>query len=188
MRAQYRPDHHNTATFFPGAEHEYNDGAFTPGGALKLIDFAKGGAVQALLDVPDGVVRDPDVSFDGTKVLFSMRRNLSDSYHLYEIHVDGSGLRQLTFAPEADDFDPLYLADGGIGFSSTREPKYCMCSRHIMASLYRMNADGANIHQIGKSTLFEGHSALLPDGRILYDRWEYVDALRGRSGALDGPS
>ena len=37
------------------------------------------------------------------------------------------------------------------------------------------NADGANIQQIGHSTLHEGHAALLPDGRILYDRWEYVD-------------
>ena len=38
-----------------------------------------------------------------------------------------------------------------------------------------MNGDGTNVEQIGKSTLFEGHSALLSDGRIIYDRWEYVD-------------
>ncbi len=158
VRTQYRSDHHNTATFFPGAEHEYNDGAFTPGGALKLIDFAQGGAARTLLDVPQGVARDPDVSFDGKTILFSMRRNLADSYHLYEIHADGSGLKQLTFAPDVDDFDPLYLPDGAIVFSSTREPKYCMCNRHIMANLYRMDGDGANIHQIGKSTLFEGHA------------------------------
>jgi hypothetical protein len=93
-------------------------------------------------------------------------------------------LRQLTFARDVDDLDPLYLPDGTIVFSSTREPKYCMCNRHIMANLFRMDADGANIHQIGKSTLFEGHASLMPDGRILYDRWEYVDRNFGDAQAL----
>ena len=83
--------------------------------------------------------------------------------------------RQLTAGAGVSDIDPLYMPDGRIAFSSTREPKYCMCNRHIMANLFRMNADGTNIEQIGKSTLFEGHGSLTPDGRILYDRWEYVD-------------
>ena len=38
-----------------------------------------------------------------------------------------------------------------------------------------MEADGANIRQIGHNTLFEGRGSLLPDGRVLYTRWEYVD-------------
>ena len=58
-----------------------------------------------------------------------------------------------------------------------------MCNRHIMANPFRMNGDGANIHQIGKSTLFEGHGTLMPDGRILYDRWEYVDRNFGDAKA-----
>jgi hypothetical protein len=184
VRHQYRPDHHNTATFFPAAQHEYNDGAFTPGGALKAIDFAQGGEVRTLLESPRGVIRDPEVHFSGQRIVFSMRTNTADSYHLYEIRTDGTGLRQLTFARDVDDIDPLYLPDDRIVFSSTREPKYCGCNRHIMANLFRMDADGANIHQIGKSTLFEGHAALLPDGRILYDRWEYVDRNFGDAQAL----
>lgn len=184
VRRQYHPDHHNTATFFPAAQHEYNDGKFTPGGALKLVDLARGGAVTTLLESPHGVIRDSEVHFEGQRIIFSMRTNAADSYHLYEILSDGSGLRQLTFARDVDDLDPLYLPDGSIVFSSTREPKYCMCNRHIMANLYRMDAHGANIHQIGKSTLFEGHAALMPDGRILYDRWEYVDRNFGDAQAL----
>ena len=184
VRQQYRPDHHNTATFFPAAAGEYNNGEFTPGGALKVIDFARGGEVRTLLETATGVIRDPEVHFDGCRIVFSMRNDRSDSYHLYEIRSDGSGLRQLTFAPDVDDLDPLYLPDDGIVFSSTREPKYCMCNRHIMANLYRMGADGANIHQIGKSTLFEGHSSLTADGRILYDRWEYIDRNFGDAQSL----
>ncbi len=86
-----------------------------------------------------------------------------------------SRLHQLTFGQGISDIDPIYLPDGRILFSSTREPKYCMCNRHIMCNLFTMDADGANIQQIGHSTLFEGHPSLLPDGRVLYDRWEYVD-------------
>ena len=184
VRRQYRGDHHNTATFFPSAQREYNDGQYTPGGALKLIDFAQDGAVRSLLETSQGVVRDPEVHFDGQRVIFSMRTNVADSYHLYEIRRDGTGLHQLTFAREVDDLDPLYLSDDSIAFSSTREPKYCGCNRHIMANLFRMEADGANIHQIGKSTLFEGHGSLMPDGRVLYDRWEYVDRNFGDAQAL----
>jgi len=173
VRRQYRSDHHNTATMFQ--TDEINTGSFTGAGAIKTIDVAPGGEVKTLLDLPQGVARDIDVRFDGRRILFSMRRDAKDDYHLYEIAADGAGLRQLTSLPGVSDFDPLYLPDGRIAFSSTREPKYCMCNRHIMGNLFRMDADGANIHQIGHSTLHEGHGALTPEGTILYDRWEYVD-------------
>ncbi|MFA7003041.1 MAG: hypothetical protein WC429_03290, partial [Verrucomicrobiia bacterium] len=163
---------------------EINTSKFEGGSALKTIDFAKGGEVKTLIESADGVVRDPEMHFGGTKIIFSMRKNIQDDYHIYECNADGSGLRQLTFASGVTDIDPLYLPDGSIAFSSTREPKYCMCNRHIMANLFRMDADGANIHQIGKSTLFEGHGALMPDGRILYDRWEYVDRNFGSAQGL----
>ena len=172
VRQQYRRDHHNTATMFQTGE--INTGSFQGGGALKTFDPATG-KVATLLELAEGVARDPDVSFDGTKVLFSMRRNREDDYHLYEIGSDGAGLRQITFGPGISDIDPIYLPDGRILFTSTREPKYCMCNRHIMGNLFTMNADGSNVQQIGHSTLHEGHASLLPDGRVIYDRWEYVD-------------
>ncbi len=59
-----------------------------------------------------------------------------------------------------------------------------MCNKHIMGNLFRMEPDGANIYQIGKSTLFEGHGALMPDGRILYYRWEYIDRNFGDAQGL----
>jgi hypothetical protein len=53
-----------------------------------------------------------------------------------------------------------------------------------MGNLFRMKPDGSNIHQIGKSTLFEGHPRVMDDGRILYDRWEYVDRNFGDAQGL----
>ena len=182
-RHQYAPDHHNTATFFPSAKDEYNDGKYQGGGALKIIDF-KTGDVKTLLATDEGVIRDPEMHFDAEKIIFSMRKNYGDSYHIYEINIDGQGLKQLTFMKDVDDLDPFYLADDHIAFTSTREPKYCMCNRHIMGNLYRMEPDGSNIYQISKNPLFDGHGTLMPDGRILYDRWEYVDRNFGDAQSL----
>jgi len=179
---QYRGDHHNTATMFQTCE--INARSYDTEGALKVLDV-KSGTVRTLLASGAGAtIRDPDVGFDAKRLLFSMRKNKDDDYHIYSMDADGSDLRQLTAAPHISDIDPIWLPDGDILFSSTREPKYCMCNRHIMCNLYRMKADGANIHQIGKSTLFEGHASLMPDGRVLYDRWEYVDRNFGDAQGL----
>lgn len=186
-RPQYPRDHHNTATIFQTGE--INTQKFPKGSALKVADFSKLNAdgqpeVKTLLECPDGIVRDPDVSFDGKKILVSMRKSIEDDYHVYELNADGSGLRQITFGSGVSDIDPIYLPNGKILFSSTREPKFCMCNRHIMCNLFTMDSDGSNMDQIGHSTLFEGHASLLADGRVLYDRWEYVDRNFGDAQGL----
>lgn len=184
VRKQYRRDHHNTETMFQTGE--INTASFEGGGAFKTIDFGHSGGpeIKTLWQSATGVARDPDVHFDGKKIVLSIRNDPRDDYHIYEMNADGSGLRQLTRAPGVFDIDPLYLADDCIAFTSSREPKYCMCNRHIMGNLFRMEPDGANIRQIGKNTLFEGHGRLMPDGRIMYDRWEYVDRNFGDAQGL----
>ncbi len=188
VRQQYVPDHHNTETMFQTGE--INTGSFRGGGSLRVWNPADD-SVTVLFDVPQGIVRDPCLSFDAKRILVSLRRDISDDYHIYEYtldlannkpltvapatKLDGTPLKQLTTMPGVSDIDPIYLPSGEIMFSSSREPKYCMCNRHIMCNLYTMNGDGSNIQQVGKSTLFEGHASLTPSGRILYDRWEYVD-------------
>ncbi len=182
VRRQFKKDHHNTATIFQ--TNEVNTASFEGGGALKTIDFSKDRKITTLLKTAEGIIRDPEVHYNGNKIIFSMRKNISEDYDIYEIDSDGTNLKQLTSLPGVADIDPVYLPDNSIVFSSTREPKYCMCNIHIMANLFRMESDGANIYQIGKSTLFEGHSSILPDGRILYDRWEYVDRNFGDAQGL----
>jgi len=50
----------------------------------------------------------------------------TEHYHLYEINVDGTGLKQLTDG-EYDDIEPSYLADGGIVFVSSRCKRWVNC-------------------------------------------------------------
>ncbi len=181
-REMWANDHHNTATIFQCGE--INEWSYRTQGALKALDVRTGKTRVIVPEEKGRTVRDPEVDYDGRRIVFSMRTGRTDDYHVYTVNADGSALTQLTRAKGVSDIDPVWLPDGDILFASTREPKYCMCNRHIMCNLFRMKPDGANIHQIGKSTLFEGHPTVLPDGRILYDRWEYVDRNFGDAQGL----
>ncbi|MDP8245677.1 MAG: hypothetical protein P9L94_16455 [Candidatus Hinthialibacter antarcticus] len=181
VRDQYLNDHHSTATMFQTGE--INTSSFRGGSALKSIDF-RTGRITTWLELNDGIVRDLEVHFDGQRVLFSMRKSIEDDYHIYEMDMESQQIKQLTDGGGLSDIDPIYLPNDDIVFVSTREPKFCQCNRHIMGNLFRMGPQGDNIHQIGRNTLFEGHPSLLPDGRILYDRWEYVDKHFGPAFGL----
>ena len=142
-------------------------------GKLYKLDIRTGEAA-ALYDAQGGSVRDPQVHYDGAKILFSLRKADTDYYHLYEIGTDGSGLRQLTDGP-FDDFEATYLPDGGILFVSTRCKRWVNCWMTQVATMFRCDADGGNIHPVSGNTEHDNTPWVLPDGRILYTRWEYVD-------------
>lgn len=184
-RKQFPQDHHNTANIFQLGE--INEGAWNAcagNSAMYKADFDSSGnlaGIRKLVSSKDGIVRDPEISFDAKKIVFSMRENLGDSYGIYELDLPSGNFVRLTRVAEACDIDPAYLGDGSIVFASTRAAKYCGCNRHIMCNLYKMDPDGANIVQIGNSIEFEHMPHVLRDGRILYTRWEYVD--RNFSGA-----
>ncbi len=182
VHAMWRPDHHNTETLFQCGE--VNERKYDTQGAMRALNVQTGRRRDIVPEIAGRTVRDPEVDWDGRRIVFSMRNGRKDDYHIYTVNADGSGLVQLTRERGVSDIDPAWLPDGDIVFASTREPKYCMCNRNIMCNLFKMKSDGANIHQIGKSTLFEGHPSVLPDGRVLYDRWEYVDRNYGDAQGL----
>ena len=140
--AAFRADHHNTATLFQCGE--INERSYDTQGALKAWNPATG-ATRVIVPEKEGrTIRDPEVDWDGRRIVFSMRDGRTDDYHIYVVNADGTGLRQLTRAKGVSDIDPVFLPDGDIVFSSTRDPKYCMCNRHIMCNLYRMNTRSAS--------------------------------------------
>jgi len=147
--------------------------AYGEGGRLSRLNL-RTGAVTVLLDDPKGGVRDPQVHYDGTKIVFSYRKGDSSHYNLYEIGCDGSGRRQITEGPW-DDIEPTYLPDGGILFCSSRCRRWVNCWVTQVAVLYRCDADGANLRQLSANIEHDNTPWPLPDGRVLYQRWEYVD-------------
>ena len=164
----------NIGYFCDDENHKAYAGNGQPGvGKLCKLNV-RTGAVTVLLDAQGGSVRDPEVHYDAGKVLFSYRQADTDFYHLYEINVDGTGLKQLTFG-EFDDYEPCYLPDGGIVFVSTRCQCWVNCWMTQVGVLYRCDADGGNIQRISHNAEHDNTPSVLPDGRILYTRWEYVD-------------
>jgi len=107
-------------------------------------------------------------------VLFSYRPAGTDFFHLYEIEVDGTGLRQITDGP-FDDYEPTYLADGDLAFISTRCKRWVNCWKTQVGVIHRCAADGGAIRAISANTEHDNTPWPLPDGRLLYMRWEYVD-------------
>lgn len=139
-------------------------------------------------------VQAPDVDFAGTKIVFAGATTLipnttNSGWRLYEINIDGSGFRQLTFAdrtitiPNAtrffnqrtygtyDDLFPAYLADGRIVFVSTRYPARAHYDERPVTNLYLIDADGGNLHRITSERGGLLHPTPLPDGRIMVARW-----------------
>jgi mono/diheme cytochrome c family protein len=108
---------------------------------------------------------------------FDLRRN-EEPIHLFEINIDGSGLRQLT-SGEWSDLDPTYLPGGDIAFVSER----CGCSLQCnefdkdetSCNLFVMRSDGSDIRQLSVSKDGDYLPHCLDDGTIGYTRWEYQE-------------
>ena len=81
---------------------------------------------------------------------------------------------QLTDGPY-DDIEPTYLPDGDIVFVSTRCKRWVNCWLTQVAIMHRCDADGHNIRPISSNNEQDNTPWPLPDGRLLYTRWEYVD-------------
>ncbi len=143
---------------------------------LVLDGLEPWGAVRKLTpELGPGWYWRPDVSFDGTRVLFCFRPKADKTFHLYEAGLDGAGLRQLT-SGNYDDQDPIYMPDGRIVFVSNRGSSHARCVvGHPSTVLARCDADGRNIYLISGGNEPEYTPALLPNGQVLYTRWEYTD-------------
>ncbi|MGQ9590162.1 MAG: HzsA-related protein, partial [Planctomycetota bacterium] len=160
-----------------------------PGGGIFVLDRpGRSLAARELTagKLPPGSYQHPEVSFDGRKILFAYCRaettppdretHLDRFYHLYEMESDGSGLRQLTDGPY-DDFSPKYLPGGRILFVSTRRGGFHRCGRGPcpVYTLAACEGDGSDPRPISYHETHEWDPAVLPDGRIVYTRWDYVD-------------
>jgi mono/diheme cytochrome c family protein len=143
------------------------------GGKLCLYDLDTK-TVRTLLEDETGAIRDPQVSYDAKKILFSYRRGGTKHYYLYEINMDGTGLKQLT-SGDADDIEPTYTSDGKIIFVSSRAKRWVQCWLTPVAILHGCDADGSNIRPLSGNVEHDNTPWPLPNGQILYTRWEYVD-------------
>ena len=133
----------------------------------------------------DNIICDLDISFDGSKILFS---TLDDKmyFRLDELDVKSGKTRTLTpsFNKEIDYYDGIYLPDGRLMFCSTAcwVGVPCVAGIDSVANIYVMDPDAGDekavdstIRQLTFEQDADWMPTLMENGRIMYTRWEYVD-------------
>lgn len=191
-----QPDARRVITFEPGATLLLRDRASAASPERSITD-------RLFLPGERHDVRDLDVSYDGTKLLFALRgpfdENGNDddqpSWNIWEYDADTDALRRIIAssitAEEGHDLAPHYLPDGRILFVSTRQRQ----SRAILLDegkpqfptldedraepalvLHVMNSDGSDIHQISFNQSHDLAPTVVSDGRVVFSRWDHMGA------------
>ncbi len=176
---------------------------FSPGADLYLRDRASPTSAEknltAALTSGGGDVRDVESSYDGTRLVFALRKpNIvgaapedQPTWDIYEYDVPSQQLRRVipsdTTAQEGDDVAPHYLPDGRIVFSSTRQrqskailldegkPQFAAQDENDNEPafvLHVMNADGSALNQVSFNQSHDLDPAVLADGRVVFSRWD----------------
>ncbi|MGL4594602.1 MAG: hypothetical protein ACRCUY_07735, partial [Thermoguttaceae bacterium] len=179
---------------------DFIDGTVYFGSELCLLSLEDGSIQNLVPELIEGIIGRCSLSFDGKKVIFDYKAKPGEGFRIWEVNIDGSGLRQLTFPPDdeearirkyrqrkepkpgeymhhTDDMHPAYLPNGGFVFVSTRCEHGILCDGpdYLTATvLYRADENGT-IEKLSDNSVSETCPTVMEDGRILYTRWEYVD-------------
>lgn len=176
--------------------------SFTEGGDLYLK--ARASATASTINITGrvtngvGDVKDVSASYDGTKLVFSLRLedltngNNPPKWYLYEYEIATDTLTQLTSAGSADgdDVSPHYLPeDGRIIFASTRKPgskgiqqnegrgSFVATDENRQNSAFALHIRESNgdIIQVSYNQSHDLDPIVLADsGRILFSRWNHM--------------
>ena len=149
----------------------------TPGvgpAAISVFDPANPDARRRLIyDDPEGSVFNMSLSYDATTLFFSAKRKgVSGGWHIYEIGVDGSNLRQISVGG-CDDISPVELPSGEVLFVSDRNGSVNVCQANQAGVLFVCNRDGGGLRRISANTLSDHSPSVMNDGRVLFTRWDY---------------
>lgn len=164
---------------------------FVPGGSLNLLSPARpDGTIHNLTaDFPTADFNGADVSFDAQQVVFSMKKDSGDHYHIYTAQLtagaDGKYEVHQKTAGDHDDINPVYLPGGRIVFVTnqmytqmgTRADEY----EHgrVVTQLATISVDGgdADRHLFAQNLSHTVAPFLRADGRVGYSRWEHLGGV-----------
>ncbi|MEW6073726.1 MAG: hypothetical protein AB1726_14170 [Planctomycetota bacterium] len=136
---------------------------------------------------------EPDVSFDGERILFAGKRAPADPWNVWEMRSDGTELRQVT-RDAGNCRHPLYLAtiyvitDAAptlhLGFVSDLAGEWTEEGTGPATHLYTCLPDGKRVRRLTHGPGGEFDPVLLDDGLIVCAAWQRRDILRGEAGPV----
>ncbi len=176
---------------------------FFAGGDIYLKERAAPGAIERNITASFtggmGDVKDLETSYDGTKIIFSMRAPEDEdadddeqpTWNIWEYDIALNELRRLIksniTAEAGQDVAPHYLPDGRVVFSSTRQrqagailldegkPKFTAENEDRNGPafvLHIMNEDGSDIRQLSFNQSSDLDPTVISSGEIVFSRWD----------------
>ena len=134
---------------------------------------------------------DPDVSFDGTRILFAGKRKSADDWNIYEATLDGQTVRQIT-EDLGDCRRPCYQGTlftldspapwHEITFVSHGRRVWNECGSLPLTNLYSCKPDGSTVRRLTFNMSNDTDPCLLDDGRLVFSSWQRATLERGRLG------
>lgn len=153
-------------------------------------------------ETPNYDVKDVSVSPDGSRLVFAMRAPLDPdldeddedqpTWNIWEYQLESKLLHRVITsefeAEKGDDVSPHYLPDGRILFTSNRQKR----SKEILLDegkpqfgavteqddditsflLHTVKDDGTDIQQLSYNQSHDIQPSVMPDGRLLFMRWQ----------------
>ncbi len=122
----------------------------------------------------------PNLHWNGDRVLFTGQAlsNGVRSYAVFEMKVDGTGLKQVSpsAGTDIDWFDACYLPCGDLLMASTATfaGVPCVTGGDYVGNLYRVTTSGT-VRQLTFDQDQNWGPTILSDGRVMFTRWEYSD-------------
>lgn len=162
---------------------------YVPGGRLEILDLASGNIENIIEGFPTADVSALDVSHDATKVVFSMKQNGDDSYHIYWASTSRAAngkfeIHQVTFGPQ-DDTYPIYLTGDRVAFVTnqgytemgTRADEYNHSQIVTQIATATLSGGDADRKLCSQNLSHTVNLFAMADGRIGFSRWEHLENI-----------
>jgi len=113
------------------------------------------------------------------KMLISSINTNENTWQVFELNTDGSGLRQVTpdIGTDVDNYNGIYTPEGKIIFCSTANMTGipCIGGNDNVGTLYMCDPNGNGMRQLTFEQDADWYPWVMDDGKIMYLRWEYTD-------------
>ena len=149
------------------------------GGRLVLVDAAGRASV---LTAGFASAADPEVSFDGRRILFAARKEAADPWCVWEMKADGTAERKVTCGA-AGARQPIYLTTVytltptnvepwvQVAFVGSDPGERNEAGSGPNTSLWSCKTDGTSLRRLTYNLSNDVDPVVLPDGRMVYAGW-----------------
>jgi hypothetical protein len=160
----------------------------------RLVVVSPAGETRVLTEGFHGAT-EPDVSFDGSRVVFAGRKGAEDPWCVWEMGVDGSGLKKITCGPGGAR-QPIYLPMmytltptsterwEQVAFVGSLPGETNEAGVGSRTALFACRLDGTRERQITFNLSSDFDPVVLPDGRMIFASWQRHSLDRGPHGRV----